>query len=62
MAGLASARSRGKLGGRPRLLDAKQVALAKAMYKNKEISVKDICKTLKIGKTTFYRYINEDKN
>jgi len=62
MAGLAAARARGKLGGRPKALDVKQVALAKTMYQNKEISVKDICKTLNIGKTTFYRYINEGKS
>jgi len=58
MAGLSSARARGKLGGRPKILDDKKIALAKTMHKNKEISVKEICKTLNIGKTTFYRYIN----
>jgi len=57
MAGLSSARARGKLGGRPKVLDDKRVALAKTMHKNKEITVKEICKTLNIGKTTFYRYL-----
>ena len=61
MAGLTSARARGKLGGRPKLLDSKKVIIAKAMYHDKQIPVKDICKTLNIGKTTFYRYINKDK-
>ena len=60
-AGLASARARGKKGGRPRSLDMKQTALAKAMYNDKQNLVKDICKTLGVGKTTFYRYINGTK-
>lgn len=58
MAGLASARARGKLGGRPKVLDEKKIALAKAMYQDKQNSVKDICATLGIGRTTFYRYVN----
>lgn len=60
-AGLASARARGKLGGRPKSLNAQQVALANAMYADKQNSVQDICATLGIGKTTFYRYINQRK-
>ena len=59
MAGLASARARGKMGGRPRVLDAKKVSLAKSMYRDKENSVKDICSALGVGKTTFYRYLND---
>ncbi|KPA18789.1 resolvase [Candidatus Magnetomorum sp. HK-1] len=58
MAGQASARAKGKLGGRPKILDDKKIAFAKTMHKNKDISVNDICKTLNIGNTTFYRYIN----
>jgi DNA invertase Pin-like site-specific DNA recombinase len=59
VAGLASAKARGKLGGRPKSLDEKKIALAKAMYNDKRVSVNDICATLGIGKTTFYRYIND---
>ena len=61
MAGLAAARARGRLGGRPRSLEDKQVTLAKAMYKDKSNSVKDICATLRIGKSTFYRYLRGSK-
>lgn len=61
MAGLASARARGKMGGRPRSLDAKKVDLAKSMYRDKKNSVMDICSTLEIGKTTFYRYLNDSR-
>lgn len=58
-AGLAAARARGKRGGRPKALNAKQVTLAQAMYADKQNSVADICATLRIGKTTFYRYIKQ---
>jgi DNA invertase Pin-like site-specific DNA recombinase len=58
-AGLAAARARGRLGGRPKAMDAKKVAQAKAMYRDRQTSVKDICATLGIGRTTFYRYINQ---
>jgi len=49
------------MGGRPRRLDAKKVALAKAMYRDKKNSVRDICSALGIGKTTLYRYLNDSR-
>jgi DNA invertase Pin-like site-specific DNA recombinase len=58
-AGLAAARARGKRGGRPKALNAKQEALARALYNAKELSVKELCPLLGIGKTTFYRYLNQ---
>jgi len=58
-AGLVAARARGKKGGRPKVMDAKKVTLAQAMYRDKQNSVKDICTTLGIGKTTLYRYLNQ---
>lgn len=56
MAGLESARARGRKGGRPRAMDGKTIAQAKAMHRE-NIPVKEICQTLGIGKTTLYRYI-----
>src|SRR6478609_6297516 len=45
-AGLAAARARGRLGGRPRKLDgASKVAMAQALYDDKTHSIADICKT-----------------
>jgi len=61
LAGLAAARARGRKGGRPRVLEANQVALARAMYQDKRNSVKDICATLQVGKTTLYRYLKAAK-
>ena len=56
-AGLASARSRGKVGGRPKALTPKEVQILRNMAADKSLSVSDICKTLGIGRTTFYRYM-----
>jgi DNA invertase Pin-like site-specific DNA recombinase len=56
-AGLESARSRGKVGGRPRALTQKEVQILNNMAADKSLTVSDICKTLGIGRTTFYRYV-----
>jgi DNA invertase Pin-like site-specific DNA recombinase len=56
-AGLIAARARGKKGGRPKALRAKNVAIAQALYNDKQHSIAEICKTLKISKATLYRYI-----
>jgi DNA invertase Pin-like site-specific DNA recombinase len=60
IAGLAAARARGKLGGRPRKLatDGK-VHLAKTLYHEKKRPIADICKTLGISRATLYRYVKE---
>jgi DNA invertase Pin-like site-specific DNA recombinase len=60
-AGLASARSRGRIGGRPRTLTPRQVQILRNMAADKSLTVADICKTLGIGRTTFYRYVNADQ-
>ena len=57
-AGLAAARARGRTGGRPKALaDAKQVAMAQALYDGKQADVATICRTLGISRATFYRYV-----
>jgi DNA invertase Pin-like site-specific DNA recombinase len=56
-AGLQSARSRGKVGGRPKALTPKEVQILRNMAADKSLTVSDICKTLGIGRTTFYRYV-----
>jgi DNA invertase Pin-like site-specific DNA recombinase len=58
-AGLASARSRGKVGGRPKAITAKEVQMLRNMASDRSLAVSDICKTLGIGRTTFYRYLKE---
>ena len=59
-AGLQAARARGRKGGRPkRQPSARQVAMAKSLYADRSNSVADICKTLGISRSSFYRYIKE---
>src|SRR5215204_3387526 len=62
-AGLASARSRGRVGGRPKALSKQKVETAKKMYADKSHSVAEICETLGISRATLWRYVNAgDKN
>lgn len=58
-AGLASARARGRKGGRPSGLskDAQVKAMAATSLYNQKHSVSSICTTLAISKKTFYKYI-----
>lgn len=59
-AGLASARARGRSGGRPKGLSqdsmAKAIA-AEALYRDRKIGVNEIALTLGISKTTLYKYL-----
>jgi DNA invertase Pin-like site-specific DNA recombinase len=57
-AGIAAARARGRKGGRPPMKSNEpKVVLAKKLYRDKTISLDDICATLKMSKSTLYRYI-----
>src|SRR3954452_23418304 len=55
-AGLAAARARGRLGGRPKkLADVKQLELARTLYASGETDIDTICQTLGISRATLYR-------
>ena len=57
-AGLAAARARGRLGGRkPIRADDPRVVTAKRLHKDRSLSIDQICKTLGISRSTFYRYL-----
>jgi len=57
-AGLAAARARGRIGGRPTLrpYDPK-VRMAKKLYRDATIAIDDICDAMKISRSTLYRYV-----
>ena len=57
-AALTAARARGRLGGRPRVAPQK-VKLAKALNADKRHSVEEICHTLGMSRTTFYRHMKK---
>ncbi|TSJ80148.1 MAG: recombinase family protein (plasmid) [Candidatus Cardinium sp.] len=62
-AGLEAARARGKKGGRKRLSSTDpKVLMAKNMHKDHGMAINDICKTLKISRASFYRYVNMSDN
>ena len=56
--GLASARARGRNGGRP-TKDKKDIEMAIKMYNSKLHSVSEIEKTTGVSKATLYRYIKK---
>jgi DNA invertase Pin-like site-specific DNA recombinase len=57
-AGLASARARGRHGGRPLVdLDEAKVRVARKLYDDQILDIDDICKTLHISRSTYYRYV-----
>jgi DNA invertase Pin-like site-specific DNA recombinase len=62
-AGLASARARGRMGGRPTVdLDEAKVRAARRLHDDHTLSIDDICKTLSTSRSTYYRYIQMKKS
>ena len=57
-AGLAAARARGRNGGRPKVTSEEaKVVFAKKLHADKSIEIDDICKTLRLSRSTLYRYV-----
>lgn len=57
MAGLQAARARGRIGGRPKLLDEKKTILARQLMSNPANNAIDVAKSLGISRATLYRYL-----
>lgn len=58
-AGLAAARARGRLGGRPKQLESNKRKLALKLYRDREHTVQEVCRMMGISKPTLYQYIRE---
>jgi DNA invertase Pin-like site-specific DNA recombinase len=58
-AGLRVARARGRLGGRPKALQADKRQLAVQLYQEKKVAVKDICALMGISKPTRFAYVRQ---
>jgi len=56
-AGLKAARDRGRLGGRPPALSAADLAAARAMLSDPEITVEAVAKRLGVAPSTLYRHL-----
>ncbi|MBA3482197.1 MAG: recombinase family protein [Pirellulales bacterium] len=63
-AGLASARACGRLGGRlPIDLYEAKVRAARKLHDDHTLNIDDICNTLRISRSTYYRYVQlKDRN
>ncbi|MGD9896066.1 MAG: recombinase family protein [Candidatus Methylacidiphilaceae bacterium] len=57
-AGLASARARGRKGGRPFKMTAAKLRLAMAAMGQPETKIRDLCRELGITRQTLYRHIS----
>ena len=57
MAGLAAARARGRVGGRPPVMTPEKVKVARQMYESREYTVEAIAKTLGVSRKTVYRHL-----
>lgn len=59
-AGLNAAKTRGRTGGRPPMLDKKEQKLLVRLYEGGEHSIGDICEILRISKATLYNYLERN--
>lgn len=59
-AGLKAAKKRGRMGGRPKKLSAKEITLAKSLMEDESNSIGDICELLGVSRSTIYRYLKDD--
>ena len=57
MAGLAAARARGRVGGRPPKMTPDKVKVAQEMHASKEYTVEAIAKTVGVSRKTVYRHL-----
>jgi len=60
-AGLEAARARGHKGGRPKKGETETKRMARKLYEDKSITIKDICTSLRISKATLYRYVHANR-
>ena len=57
MAGLAAARARGRVGGRPTVMNAKKIEKARKLYDSRQHTVADIADMLNVSVATIYRHL-----
>ena len=58
IAGLSSARARGRNGGRPYIMTPAKLRLAQAAMAQRDTKVGDLCKELGITRQTLYRFVD----
>jgi len=60
MAGLAAARARGRVGGRPPVMDAKKIDRAQKLYDSRDHTVAEIAEMLDVSVATIYRHLSRE--
>jgi DNA invertase Pin-like site-specific DNA recombinase len=60
-AGRASAKARGRTGGRPRT-DAAKLENARILYENSQKTAAEVCAIAGVGRRTFFAYLNSRRN
>lgn len=60
-AGLAAARVRGRVGGRPSAMTAEKLEAARAMYASEEHPVAAIAGVVGVSRATIYRHLEPTK-
>ena len=58
-AGLTAARDRGRFGGRPRVMTAQTLRMARQLLADLHQSINEVCKILQVSRATLYRYLKE---
>ena len=56
-AGLAAARARGRMGGRPRVLTPEWVEMARVLLADPMRPIDEVCAALHVSRATLYRYV-----
>jgi DNA invertase Pin-like site-specific DNA recombinase len=59
-AGLDSAKEKGRRGDRPNSLTEDKARILKALLKSDELSVKQICESVGISRSVYYRYLSSE--
>jgi DNA invertase Pin-like site-specific DNA recombinase len=58
-AGLEAARARGRKGGRPSIMTAQKIKVARQMYEAGDSTVEDIAQTIGVSRKTVYRHLSD---
>src|SRR5438876_2650645 len=62
LAGLASARARGRKGGRPASMTPTKLALARQMYDSRQHTLADIARTPGVSRASIYRHLGQQSD
>lgn len=60
--GLAAARARGRLGGRPKKVSKQKLAMAKKMLEDRDQSVTNVAEVLGVSRATLYRHLKSERH